>query len=306
RTLFPVSPGTQTRLRPWRRIVLWCRRMFRAKPLQRLLTSIQAYKLELEGRAGQSPPLSSNLPALQAGLATAARAANDGQLEGGWKSLLTVQRVELLFLGEKDLQAAALAIRHEATKLNPWRKAAVLELLASGRGAPVTTERVFKAAALRDEHYHNEAYKDSLRRSNALLLASFLVLIIGALLLKAKNGEFQTLEATWSDKAFGVGFISLVGLVGLLGANVSAITDIAQDHVSARIPEMVSTFRVTILRHFIGAASAIFLFFVARAGVILQVADAYAMLVFAFASGFSERLVLRVVRSIVDKGDQRG
>ena len=162
RTLFPTRVGASTRSKLLQNMARRYRLLALAKPLDRLRTSLAAYRIDLEGRARRSTALSRNLPPLQAGLAAAARAADDGHLEEGWKSLLAVQRLELLFADEEDLQAAALAIRHEAAKLNPWRKAAVLDLLEAGKGASAKSEYVFKAAALRDEHYHNEAYKDAL------------------------------------------------------------------------------------------------------------------------------------------------
>jgi len=46
---------------------------------------------------------------------------------------------------------------------------------ADKHGEALEKKRVFRAAVLRDEHYHNEAYKDGLRRSSALRLALLLI-----------------------------------------------------------------------------------------------------------------------------------
>ena len=56
------------------------------------------------------------------------------------------------------------------------------ELLTVAAGARFDVEKVCEAARIRDEHYNNEAYKDGLRRSNALRLAVSLLATIVALL----------------------------------------------------------------------------------------------------------------------------
>jgi len=190
-------------------------------------------------------------------------------------------------------------MRSESGKLNAWRKAAALELLGNGGKTHLTCQSIFKAAALRDEHYHNEAYKDALRRGNAAMLACSLVLVISGLLYMAWRGEFGKLDDGWNHNSFE--FVIRLTLIGILGANVSAITDVTQAQASARIPEMVATLRIALLRLFVGAASAILLLFAAKAAGVIQVGGAYGMVLVAFAGGFSERLVLRVVRSIVER-----
>lgn len=45
-------------------------------------------------------------------------------------------------------------MRREAHKLTGWRKGAVLDLLQSGLGSKQELEKVFRAAIIRDEHYH--------------------------------------------------------------------------------------------------------------------------------------------------------
>jgi hypothetical protein len=231
----------------------------------------------------------------------AKNAARNGQDEAGWKYLLAVQRLELFHKGAEDREAEAIALRREATKLNKWREEAVLELL---KPTAVGIERLYRAAALRDEHYNNQAYKDALGRGIALMLALTLGIVLAGLIWEAERGAFDKLQTAWKGNSLGQESIVLIALVGILGANVSAITNQARERVPARIPEMVSTFRVTALRLFIGSAAAIFLLFVVKGGFFLNVTESYGMLAIAFAAGFSERLVTRVVRSIVD-GDER-
>ena len=280
---------------PW----LWCQSRLRSGALRRLSTTIAAYEIDLSARVQRSPRLAEAFPVLRTGLIRAKNAARMARVDEGWKCLLAVQRAELLYLPSQEFQATAVVMRNESTKLNSWRKAAVLELLGH-EGSGLTSEILFKAATLRDEHYHNEAYKDSLRRASALMLATFLVAAI-AMLLVIDRSIWSSLDKHWRDSPER--FLELFCLVGFLGAVVSAITDLAHTPDSARIPEMTATLRVTILRLFIGPASALALFFAANAGMGVQVTGGYFMLVIAFAAGFSERLVLRVIRSIVTSGN---
>ena len=234
---------------PW----LWCQSRLRSGALRRLSTTIAAYEIDLSARVQRSPRLAEALPVLRAGLIRAKNAAQMTRVDEGWKCLLAVQRAELLYLPSHDFQAAAVVMRNESTKLNSWRKAAVLELLGH-EGAGLTSEILFRAASLRDEHYHNEAYKDSLRRASALMLATFLVAVI-AMLLGIDRSSWSSLNKHWNETPER--FLELFCLVGFLGAVVSAITDLAHTPDSARIPEMAATLRVTILRLFIGPASAL-------------------------------------------------
>jgi hypothetical protein len=94
-----------------------------------------------------------------------------------------------------------------------------------------------------------------------------------------------------------------IAFFGLLGAIVSAITAVPNANVSARIPEMASSFRIMVLRLFMGPASAIVLFLAMRSTIASSIVrvdqlDGYAILLVAFAAGFSERFVTRVVQHL--------
>jgi 8-oxo-dGTP diphosphatase len=287
--------------------ITWVERWFRTpiykslrgRVVDRLSSDIEAYEIELANRARISPELAVGLPLLMKGLVRAKYAARSFKADEGWKFFRAVQRSELLYLDAGDLRAVASAMKSEAVKLNQWRKLAVVDLLGNTKAAELKADAVFRAAALRDEHYHNEAYKDVLRRQTILMLAFFLVATLAAVVSMGAS-LWPTLNENLTDTS--PEFIKLLCLIGLLGSVVSAITDLAQPQSSARIPEMAATLRVTLLRLFIGPASALALFFAAKASLGFQITGGYSMLVLAFAGGFSERLVLRVVQSITASG----
>jgi hypothetical protein len=281
--------------------------VLRRRPWQRLSSTIVAYDQELQGRSILDNGLAKGLDTIRDTLSKARIALANGDIDHGWKCVLAAQRLELLHLEQRELDAAAAAMRNEAEKLNGWRKVSVIELLKYEDGDELTRGRLFRAALLRDEHYHNEAYKDGLRRSGALRLAIVLIAVLSALLWLGYVGDLP--NATSTATVGVLLFKDMLGaaVVGLLGATISAITDMpkSQDS-SSRIPEMASTVRITILRLLMGPSSALVLYFVVRSNfysAIFQFAapNGPALLVISFVAGFSERLVLRVVETVAGK-----
>jgi hypothetical protein len=277
--------------------------MLRRRAVKRLTSDISASieQLGCHAQCMKSVPL----------LEKAREVAEDGDVDLGWKYLQTARRLELAASGSAELAVAAISLGKEAdSKLASWRKDAVKELLKTTGASTPDSRKICEAARHCDEHFNNEAYKDGLRRSNALRLA---ILLFVALVLLFWSGSVEYLQAAIKRPTPNVlDFKVLVGVavVGFLGAVVSAITDVAKPGAPTRIPELVSTLRITILRLLMGPASAIFLYFVTQtelAKTIFQsgVSDGgYIILVIAFVAGFSERLVLRVVQSFDDKSSK--
>ena len=224
----------------------------------------------------------------------AREALQNGKIDEGWKLLLNAYRLDLLDLDLTELKAMATAMSEEANKLNVWRKNAVRQLLTikEDEDQKELVIKVSKAAQLRDEYYHNEAYKDGLRRGHALRLAVVLALVLLTLLLLTRAGH---LLGTTKDVQPFYSVLSM-GIVGLLGATISAITNAPAAQSTTRIPEMTSSIRVTVLRLLMGPASAIVIYFVTQSNFynlnFKFQPEGYALLVIAFVAGFSERLVL--------------
>lgn len=280
--------------------------VLRRRPWQRLSSTIVAYDQELKGRSKLDDGLAKGLDTIRDTLNKAEIALANGDIEHGWKCVLAAQRLELLHLEKGELEAAAAAIRNEAEKLSNWRKTSVIELLKCEDGDELTRGRIFRAALLRDEHYHNEAYKDGLRRSGALRLAIVLIAVLVALLWLGYIGYLPNATSTAGASDHLFKDMLGVAVVGLLGATISAITDMPKAQNSSRIPEMASTVRITILRLLMGPSSALVLYFVTQSNLYsaifrLAAPDGPTLLVISFVAGFSERLVLRVVETIAGK-----
>jgi hypothetical protein len=226
----------------------------------------------------------------------------------GWKYLQTAHRLELAAGGPARLEAAAIAIRKEAAeKLNSWRKEAVKELLTTASGVALDPQKVCAAALLCDDHFNNEAYKSGLRRSNAMRLAISLLLAFLALLWIGKCGYLLAAIMAPADAGNLFKVLLTLAVFGWLGATVSAVIDMPKSGAPTRIPELVSTFQVTVLRVLMGPSSAIILYFVTQTQLSKMIFkldvtnEGYIFLIIAFAAGFSERLVLRVIQAFDSK-----
>ena len=161
---------------------------------QRLASAIISYDQELQGRAKSSQRLAEGLTTIRGALKEATDALGIRDIDRGWICFHKARQLELLHLDDPQLNAVAMVMQHEAEKLKDWRKKAMLRLLsvdgenqeqkkAEPRRCPkASRENIFCAAQIRDEHYDNEAYKDSLRRNSMLLFAIMLAVILVAVL----------------------------------------------------------------------------------------------------------------------------
>src|SRR6266550_2042474 len=277
-----------------------CTPILRRRAWRRLGSTISAYEAELDARAASGKFPSAGLEPVNLVVRRARDAVENGDLETGWKCFLAAQRIEFLYLDGAELDAEAAAIAEEADKLTAWRKKAVVATLSktdgdAAKAAPRTdggmakaapeppteaatagpktdgeaerARRVFRAALLLHEHFHNEAYKDGLRRGSSLRLFLFMALALIALLAHAYAGYLgEVVSIAQNSNSLDDKFHILlsIGTVGLLGAVVSAITDMPGTSGSSRIPELTISFRVMMLRLLMGPASAIGLYFVIR------------------------------------------
>ncbi|MEA2837033.1 MAG: hypothetical protein QOD89_1583 [Bradyrhizobium sp.] len=280
------------------RLDRWTVPVFRRRAMKRLRAEIDVYQEELNCRGGAKWP---------GFLDQARQAADNGDIDRGWRFLQAARRVQLPATGSPELDAAAVSIREEAAKkLGSWRKEAVETLLPKGTSS-LTLGNVYEAAWLRDEHSNNQAYKDGLDRSGAMRLAVLLFMALVFLFWSGRGGYLEAAIKPLTPNVFNFKALVGVAVVGFLGAVVSAITDVAKPGAPTRIPELVSTLRITILRLLMGPASAIFLYFVTQTQLAKDIfapavtGGGYIILVIAFVAGFSERLVLRVAESFGEK-----
>lgn len=236
----------------------------------------------------------------------------EGDVDKGWKCFHAARRLELLSINDKALLAAkAEQIRNEAGKLNAWRKEAVLGLLTNKmEGEGITASVLYDAALIRDEHYSNQAYKSSLKRTHHFILAALLI----SVLLWISYALSNSVIYFGTDKK-GLTNLSVMypGLItfGLLGAIFSATLKSMKTDVSSRIPEMTLAIRVTLLRIVLGASAAVIIYLILYSNLSgllseeiktsIESLDAITIYVVSIVSGITERLVMNVVEKITKK-----
>ncbi|MCK9295846.1 MAG: NUDIX hydrolase [Desulfobulbaceae bacterium] len=283
---------------------------------RRLSATIDSYALELNCRekvfrARQTCCVTCLEEARQA--LHQARQALDGQgdIDKGWKYLFAAQRMEILSMEQGQLQSKAIVLLNESEKLTGWRKDTVRDLLGEVEcGAALTAENVFQAALIIDEHYMNQAYKDGLLRTHIVNLA--LILLLQVAFISYSFNQIKRVFSSTTELALSDNWMFVaVMFFGLLGGTVSAILSAPSATRSTRVPEMAHTIRVTLLRILMGMVSALLIVMIIKSGVGAQLFNKvifeslgktnYFLLLAAFVSGFSERLVLRSIRLFVDK-----
>lgn len=233
----------------------------------------------------------------------------EGDVDKGWKCFHAARRLELLSINDQALLAAkAEQIRNEAGKLNAWRKEAVSGLLTNKMdGEGITASVLYDAALIRDEHYSNQAYKSSLKRTHHFILTA---LLIGVLLWISYALSNPVIYFGADKKELTNLSVMYPGLItfGFLGAIFSATLKSMKTDMSSRIPEMTLAIRVTLLRIVLGASAAVIIYLILYSNLSdllsdvikksIKDMDAITIYVIAMVSGITERLVLSVVDKI--------
>jgi putative (di)nucleoside polyphosphate hydrolase len=296
----------------------WTRRPSRTA-VERLDSALASYSRELEFKLGHADGEGSWIWPVRAALEDARSAQRDGRIEEAWTSLKTAARLDVFGAERPELLARAETLRNEAAvKLDDWRGRSVAALLelnrpldclgstdpAAAKASPESggdddyeiSWRVYQATFLRDGAADNTYYKAALVREQRTLLLAALATVILVVLGLAATGWLRFDEDPATPSA---GLLAGVALFGMLGACLSAIRSMASIP-EGRIPEHTLASKLTVARPFIGAAAALGVFAILEAGFLkLDTGDAATVaLAVAFASGFSDRLVMGIIGSV--------
>lgn len=274
----------------------------------RLAGTLRAYRLEVERRiCGRQNNESDQgwIKAICKLLDACGLALDENNIEEGWKCFLAAQRMEIFGLTDGELKTKANLLRQESEKLSSWRKKATEDLLGKVEYPKndINHEQVYQAALLRDEHYENQAYKDGLLRTHMATLVLILLVVVLTLILIPVD-LISNSQNTINQPDLKM--LVSIALFGLFGGAFSAALKVQTSMKSARIPELVHNIRLTLLRVFIGASSAIFLYIFLNSQIAenffngvfnfdLSKISLSTIFVISFVSGFSERFVLRAM-----------
>ncbi len=233
----------------------------------------------------------------------ACRQLDDCRIDEAWKSFHASRRMLIFGMDQKEMNDEAKIMRQEAGKLNEWRRKAVFDLIGPPEN-PHTRIRdveLFKAAFLRDEHFNNEYYKNRITRKTFRYLTLCLVITLLLITLFFYNVDIDPMP--------GHNQIMLsVIFFGLLGSITSSMFKIRASSQVTRIPEVINSNFFTFMRIFVGAVSALIIYLALEAGFNFSFLDLaedfnfpYFYFVISFVAGFTERLLLNAVTTIVGK-----
>ena len=250
----------------------------------------------------------------------AQKEVDDNQVDTAWKIYNLIRRIKYLTFDETQLENEAKILQNEAEKLNEWRKKAVNEIIADEKNSPkkLNPSHLIHAARIKDEHYDSAYYKNKLSSSTIRLLTIILLICLGLLSIWVNlNFEESTdlnnlIENGTKNtpRSIKLGPVSFgVFLFGVLGACISSLFHLRDTSKNTRIPEMLSGITFTLTRVLIGGISALIIMIYLESDfsellfkdISLRPNSIYAYLSIAFIAGFTERLLLKAVASVVGK-----
>jgi len=288
-----------------RRPSLWSRfsKRWLSASHARLANALAVYRVNLdylvEQAAKQKEANLSWADAALTLLGRAEQALESRDVELGWRCFNASQRMRLFGLAAlklDDLQVEAQAVLREGSaKLASWRKQAVEDLLSKdGQLIPnVDVTRVFYASQILHEYNDNLYQKLRGIRQQLTVLAciALLAVVAWAILAPPLLGSAARID----DPKLVISTV----LFGVMGASISGILSLAKGSSEARIPDQLVNSWINLARIAVGAVAALAAYTFLISGL-LQIGTVTAGLVLAvaFASGFSERLVLRAVETV--------
>jgi 8-oxo-dGTP pyrophosphatase MutT (NUDIX family) len=218
------------------------------------------------------------------------------EYDDGWALLHRAHEFEVRAFSHEQCDAEASDLRLEASsKLTGWRREAVLKVLARDSWDKASDEmrkvRLADAMRIRHESFANE-YRDIiiLRRYQAILVLMAMpivaVLAAGFIVFVDQVRPSAPLQEWW----IAVGTI----LLGALGGITSALQRVTRQGPRSRVPLRLSALVSSLSRPVVGAIAGLTVYLGALAGLLVPNDNPVPfVLLAAFGSGFTERLVVR-------------
>jgi hypothetical protein len=238
-----------------------------------------------------------------------------------FKLLNVARREQILVYKNFECDTRIKQILVESTKLDSWRKEAILQLLGKYKDREVVGEdpklyepvrvSLYEAAYIRDVHFDNLYYKSKIAKRTISFLNMILSLLLLAILTTSAILEY----AYEQPRDFLLGPFSdlwLVVLFGLLGAAFSTLLNLYKgDKLKNTIIKQIDAVNLTRARLVIGACAVLIVFMILNSNLItikgfnepidptstnkLPLPLTIPMLSLIFVGGFTERLVLNFI-----------
>ena len=236
--------------------------------------------------------------------------ANKFKFEQSWGHILNAETLMVNSLHPTDyegLKIRAQMILIESEKINSGWRLKQLKVLLGDDSKPLTKkqkailrDKLLKAMTIRNDYYLTLNHKINLHTVNANILTLVMFLLLVSILLLSSYWDI-TNPNTIEGRGFSKG-LTMAALFGALGAGFSyGKTLFSYNPELSKIPDQLLSMTVTYFRFIIGATAAIIIlsFFKSRflsdkfSDIIFESPITY--FVFAFAAGFSERWVVKMI-----------
>ena len=286
--------------------------------LRRLGITLETFEPELEARIGGARLKSGNdlnlnwIRASRQLLDLAKRAHRNKDADRGWRCLTAADRFSFYGLSFEGLKQEASVILAEASDegkdLSGWRRTAIRQSLADDNGAlksSLEPENVIRAKRILDEQQDNVYHKLHILQRRLELLSVISLFAVGVWILWSPLSPTITVNPLLDGIITpGTRLWVAVILTGILGALVSGfLTSMARDQKQARIPAEVLATTVTFARISVAVLSSLAISIFLLSGLLnMPNPSPGLLLAVAFASGFSDRLLLRALDSLSSKG----
>lgn len=269
--------------------------------LRRLAAEIQRFELRMDSlRKSGGPTDARGQRALQEakGLIRKARWWVDHRaVDAGWPLLLEAYRQELYWMTPVERAAAAKSLRAEAEgKLRGWRKNAFRSLIPpddepGNVDADVLREAMFVLSEDGQNLYRKLGLMSQQIRGLSIVIGLILIGFLAVTGLTEADGQSLSLTPT---------LLSKILMLGALGGAISAVQPLKLASGRMSVPNVLRQAPMTFVRPLVGAGAALAVYWFVQAGLIQIGGGGQAgLLAISFASGFSERLVMRAVEAMV-------
>ncbi len=276
----------------------------RRQSLQRLAASLEVFRSELDYLIAEATPNGEAVPAwavtARSLLHRAERAQLDGDAEQGWRCFFAALRMELFGMEKsrpEAFKARAQSICNEAaTKLKPWRKKTIEDLLmADGKlRTPPNVHAVHASLQVLHEHFEN-FHRRMRSVGNQLAILSLVTLTASLIAIWVLPPVLMPAHE-FADTAF----FGAAAMMGVLGAGISGLISLTGGGALAeKIQGQLIDLWIVLARLVVGAAAAIAVCALLLSKLLSLGEDLIpeVLLAAAFAAGFSERLVVRAVEA---------
>ena len=229
------------------------------------------------------------------------------KFDEAWKCLHTAQRQEIFGMNKKERLDASKILISESSKLNSWRRDAILDLLVDPknkkRAAP-TVSALAEATSLKDDQYNKLYYQNRLTSSLYRMLFWLLAIVTGLIIWFVSKCITGTDQLPGHDT-----MVYGIILFGLLGAITSSILFTRNQAASSRISEISTNTFIVLSKIAVGVGFTVFIYFLLRSSFLDSInlfsfslttdIDYYTI---AFVSGFTERIAQKALNFFV--GDE--